>query len=107
MLQSLTQDKMMVSPQTDSGWPRQALASRSRVIGRRSWKSGHVPKHHNTPKVQRNKKPPPEIDKTIHNPGKVRGTRYQTTLRKGVLDIGYWYWRYPYPGHGEGFAPFK
>ena len=86
-------------------WPRQAVASRSRVMGRRSWKTGHVPTQHNTPKVQRNRKPPPEIDKTIHNPEKVRGIRYQTTPRKGVLDIGYW--RYPCPGHGEGLAPFR
>ena len=88
-----------------SRWPRQAVASRSRVMGRRSWQSGHVPKHYNTPKVQPIKKSPPEINKTIHNPEKVRGTRYQTTPRKGVLDIGYW--RYPYPDHGVALAPFR
>ena len=71
--------RVPVEPSRSRGpgrWPRQTVASGSMAMGRRSRKSGHVPKHHNTPKVQRNKKPPPEIDKTIHNPGKVRGTRY-------------------------------
>ena len=70
-----------------------------------SWRSGRVLKHYNTPEVQPVKKPLAEIDKTIHNPEKVQGTQYQTTPRKGVLDIGYW--RYPYPGHGVGLAPFR
>ena len=37
-------------------WPRQAVANRSRVTGSRSWQSGHVPKHYNTPTVQPVKK---------------------------------------------------
>ena len=100
-------------------WPRHAVASRSRVTEERSWLSGHVSNDYNTillsgntqsdvqspPKVQPIRKPPPEIDKTIHNPKKARGTRFQTTPRKGVLDIGYW--RYPYPGHGKCLAPFR
>ena len=86
-------------------WPRQAVASRSRVMGSRSWQSGHVPKHYNTPKVQSVKKPPPKLDKTIHNPKKAQGTWYQTTPGKGVLDIEYS--RCPYPGHGIDLGPFR
>ena len=46
--------------------------------------------------IQRTKKPPPEINKTILN----QRPRHQTAPQKGVLDIGYW--RFPYPGHGIG-----
>ena len=55
-------------------WPRQAVASRSRVMRRSSWQSGLIPKHYNTPKVQPTQKPPPEINKTICNPKKAQGS---------------------------------